>query len=441
MSDETDALPAGTLFGSYRVERLLGAGAMGAVYRATHTRLHKLVVLKVLHPGLSRSPAVRARFEREGRAAAAIRHPHVVDVTDVGEHEGLAYLVLEHLEGETLEDLLAREGALAPPRAIDLMLPVIAAVDAAHAAGVVHRDLKPANLFIARTPAGEAHPKVLDFGISRVVSEETRQTATAALLGTPAYMAPEQIESTRDADARSDQYALSVVLYECLTGRRAFDGETVYAILKRVGDGAFAPPRAVCPGLSPALEAIVLRAMSRDPRERFASLRDFSAALLPFASERTRLSRSPALHAPVAPVATAVPPPPESPAKRADTLSDSTHERAARALAPGRGRARSFLRVVAAAVLVVLTVLIVRATREAPSSTTAAPTPRVASPPMLTAPPVETAPLQTPSPVPAPPVATTAPPPRVERSPPRRHGAPPHRPALPRANVVPDLPP
>ncbi len=291
MSDSDDPLAPGTLFGAYRIERRLGAGGVGAVYRATHLGLQKPVVLKVLHPQYAQSPNLRARFAREGRAAAAIRHPHVVDVTDVGEHQGTPYLIMELLDGESLGDLIARTGALSPDRAVDLLLPVIAAVDAAHAAGVVHRDLKPDNLFVTRGATGEPFPKVLDFGISRVVAGDgEHRTGTAAMLGTPAYMAPEQIESTRDADARSDQYALGVILYECLTGANAFEGDNVYAILKRVGDGRFRIPRELRPELSPALEAIVIRAMSKSPAARFPSLRAMAAALLPFASDRTRLA-------------------------------------------------------------------------------------------------------------------------------------------------------
>ncbi len=291
MSEADDPLTPGTLFGAYRIERRLGAGGVGAVYRATHLGLQKPVVLKVLHPQYAQSPNLRARFAREGRAAAAIRHPHVVDVTDVGEHQGTPYLIMELLEGESLGDLIARTGALSPDRAVDLLLPVIAAVDAAHGAGVVHRDLKPDNLFVTRGATGEPFPKVLDFGISRVVAgDDQHRTGTAAMLGTPAYMAPEQIESTRDADARSDQYALGVILYECLTGARAFEGDNVYAILKRVGDGRVRNPRALRPELSPALEAIVLRAMSKNPAARFPSLRSMAAALLPFASDRTRVA-------------------------------------------------------------------------------------------------------------------------------------------------------
>ena len=287
--DDTE-LAEGTEFGQYRVVGRLGAGAMGAVYKAVHTGLDKLVVLKVLHARYAQSPNIRQRFAREGRAAAAIRHPHVVDVTDVGEHQGTPYLIMELLDGESLGDLLERLGALSPDSAVDLMLPIIAGVDAAHAAGVVHRDLKPDNIFVTRDATGAAHPKVLDFGISRVVAGDTgRRTDTTATLGTPAYMAPEQLASSRDADAKSDQYALGVILYECVTGALAFEADNIYKLFRLVGEGTFRRPREVRPELPAELEAIVLRAMSLSPEARFPSLQAFSTALLPFASERAKM--------------------------------------------------------------------------------------------------------------------------------------------------------
>ncbi len=288
--DEPD-LPPGKMLGRYRIERFLGAGAMGAVYLASHTGLGKRVVVKVLHAHYARIAEVRLRFVREGEAAARIRHAHVVDVTDVGVEGAIPYLVMEYLEGESLGDHIDNQGALSPDRAVDLMLPIIDAVHAAHRAGVVHRDLKPDNLFVVRTATGDLHPKVLDFGISRVVDESGRpdRTGTAAMLGTPAYMSPEQIESARDVDAASDQYALGVILYECLTGVQAFSGDGVFGVLLRVREGTFQRPRALRPEIDPQLEAAVLRAMAQDRMRRFPSLRALGTVLLPFASPRARM--------------------------------------------------------------------------------------------------------------------------------------------------------
>jgi hypothetical protein len=337
-----------------------------------------------------------ARFIREGRASAAIRHPHVVDVTDVGEFDGTPYLVMERLEGETLKALVARGPGMPPELAVDVLLPVCAAVDAAHAAGVVHRDLKPDNLFVTRTPSGEVHPKVLDFGISRVTGDGG-QTGTTATLGTPAYMAPEQIVSTRDANALSDQYALGVTLYECLTGRQAFKAENVYAVLRKVGDGVFTPPRALQPAVPLELEAIVLRAMARDPGQRFPTLKAFAAALLPWASMRARGSWAPvfaahaqhaaATGAPLPDLSSTMPvgAPPQPYFSPPDTLHRAAREKVDTTTAVGaRGQVRSIGAAALAAVLLVAagvggTAWVLRERRSAPAVAPSAPLPSPAS--------------------------------------------------------------
>jgi serine/threonine-protein kinase len=208
-------LEPGETFGRYRIVRKLGAGGMGSVYEAEHQELGRRVALKMLHRDLTHTPEVVARFLREARATAKVRHPHVVDVQDVGSEGGAPFLVMEYLDGEDLASLLVREGRLAVERATDLLLPVLAGVDAAHQAGIVHRDLKPENIFLLRAPGGELHPKVLDFGIAKVLDPagSLTLTRTASLLGTPYYMSPEQARGARDVDGRTDQYALGVILY------------------------------------------------------------------------------------------------------------------------------------------------------------------------------------------------------------------------------------
>ena len=193
-------------FDRYEIGSLLGEGGMGSVWKATHLKLQKPVVIKTLRPEHARSDTTRARFVREGEAASRIRHPNVVEIFDVAEFEGSPYLVMEFLEGEDLRALLRRRGALSLDAIVEVMLPVCNAVAAAHDAGVVHRDLKPENIFLSRTRDGALIPKVLDFGISRIDDGAlSNQTNTGALLGTPRYMSPEQARGERGIDARSDQ--------------------------------------------------------------------------------------------------------------------------------------------------------------------------------------------------------------------------------------------
>jgi serine/threonine-protein kinase len=279
----------GAQLGRYRVLRRIGSGGMATVYEAEHAELEKRVALKTLHPALALDPEARARFLREGRAAARIRHPNVVEVFDVGQEGDTLYLVMEHLAGEDLGTLLGREGSLPVERLADLLLPVIAAVMTAHEAGVVHRDLKPENIFLARARNGTTVPKVLDFGISKLsgVGAGPRLTGSAAMLGTPVYMSPEQARSGH-VDARSDQYALGVILYECATGVLPFEAPELYPLLHAIVQGDHRPPRSLRPDLPDALEAVIERAMHCDADARYPSLRELGLALLPLASRTGR---------------------------------------------------------------------------------------------------------------------------------------------------------
>ncbi|MBI5516824.1 MAG: serine/threonine protein kinase [Deltaproteobacteria bacterium] len=297
-------LRPGATLGQYRLVKHLGRGGTGLVFEALHTGLQRPVALKTLRPEFASVPEVRARFLREGIAASRIRHRAVADVFDVGEQDGTVYLVMELLEGESLAELLRREAPLDPTRAADLLVPVAAALATAHAVGVIHRDVKPANIYVAFTRQG-IEPKVLDFGISKVVTQEgedrtpSNVTADDALLGTPRYMAPEQVRGARLVTAASDQYSLGVVLYEALTGETPFDGRNSYEVMSAIMKTRLRPPSALRPGLPPALEAVVLRAMRRSPGARFTSLTAFGAALLPFASEAVRAQWSGAFPEPL----------------------------------------------------------------------------------------------------------------------------------------------
>lgn len=282
-------LRPGDPMGGYRVVRRLGGGAFGDVYEAVNG-LGFRVAIKTLKREHMRSGDLRARFVREGLSAVKIRHPNAVQVLDGGEEGGTPYLVMELLDGEDLETLLARTGVLPPARAVDLVLPVMAAVAAAHDEGVIHRDLKPANLFLAKTRDGEVVPKVVDFGISRLKSapEDGVATRDGALMGSPAYMSPEQTRGAREVGEASDQFSLGVILYECVTGRPAFAACSLPALLIKVSQADFPLPSTVRPTLPADFEALLVRSMALDPARRYPSVRAFGCALLPFASPRVR---------------------------------------------------------------------------------------------------------------------------------------------------------
>src|ERR1700688_3524767 len=230
MEDSTQTLfGGGRQLGPYRIESLLGAGGMGEVYRATDTRLERTVAIKILRGQGARDSASRERFQREARAASALNHPHICTVYDVGEADGQPYLVMEHLQGQTLRELI-RQGPLSLDQIMDLAIQIADALDAAHTHGIVHRDIKPANIFI--TTRGQA--KVMDFGIAKrmrqegaetVLTTEAMLTEPGAAVGTVAYMSPEQARG-EILDARMDLFSFGVTLYEMITGALPFQGST-----------------------------------------------------------------------------------------------------------------------------------------------------------------------------------------------------------------------
>jgi serine/threonine-protein kinase len=301
-ADTADRLVPGSRLGVYEVGRHLGSGGMGSVYEGVHTRLGKRVALKVLRRSVAHNTGFIERFLREGEAASSIRHPHVVDVHDVSEQDGLPYLVMEYLEGQSLARRIREGGALSLPEVAAVMLPVLSAVAAAHDAGIVHRDLKPENILLTIGPHGHVHPKVLDFGISKVSDKRdwAQLTGTSALLGTPSYMSPEQIERARQVGPAADQYSIGVMLYECVTGKRPFEGDSLIQVLSAIGRGLYTAPRELLPGLAPAIEAAIRRAMALNPEDRFATVRHLGQALLPFAEGATAAVWSPEFENPVA---------------------------------------------------------------------------------------------------------------------------------------------
>lgn len=268
----------------YRIVALLGQGGMGAVYVAEQVALRREVALKVLQQGLAYDDSSARRFEREARAASRIRHPNVVEVYDFGRlSSGCFYYVMERLEGEDLSRLLAREGRLAWPRTQRLLLQIVRALAAAHEQGIVHRDIKPSNCFIV-TPRRRSEPdviKLLDFGIAktRPGAEETAAlTGANDVVGTALYMAPEQAMG-QPVDARTDVYALGVVMFQMLTGRVPFSAPTGVQVLVLHTRQPPPPPRTIEPSIAPAVEGIVLRALAKDPTARFQSMEELEAAL------------------------------------------------------------------------------------------------------------------------------------------------------------------
>ncbi len=281
--EKTDVLPPATVVGGkYRLGRLIGEGGMGAVYEAEHTGLGVNVAVKLLNEAFTSDEKAVTRFRREARAAAAIRHPNIVEVTDTGtDEDGIPFIVMELLEGESLSALLRRERVLAPPTAVVLTSQILAGLAAAHAKGVVHRDLKPGNILLARQQDGSYMVKILDFGISKFFADNVPQdvTAAGAVIGTPRFMAPEQAVGQPDLDARVDLYSASVLLYRMVTGRLPFNARTPEGIIQALLEGKATAPTEIRPELSPALEAVVLKGMATNRELRFQDARQFLQAL------------------------------------------------------------------------------------------------------------------------------------------------------------------
>ncbi|MEO7330407.1 MAG: protein kinase [Minicystis sp.] len=275
-------LSAGTLVAErFRLERILGQGGMGAVWLAHHVGLDIACAIKFIHAEAAASPEIRGRFEREARAAAQLRSPHVVQILDNGVWEGAPYIAMEYLEGEDLAQRLRRLGRLDPRATVDFVSQVGRALAKAHAAGLVHRDLKPANIFISRDDEREIF-KVLDFGVAKSNAAalglgEGSKTKTGSLLGTPFYMSPEQAQG-RSVDHRTDLWALAVVVYQCLTGHLPFKGEALGDLFVKIIVNPLPVPSQVADVPAP-FDAWWARAASRDPEQRFQSAKELVEAL------------------------------------------------------------------------------------------------------------------------------------------------------------------
>ncbi len=268
--------------GKYRIVRLLAAGGMGAVYEAQHAVVKRRFAVKFLHPELAVRRDILARFQREAEAAGALESENVAAAVDFGiAADGTPYIIMEYLVGEGLAELLEREGRLPAARATDLVAQACRGIEAAHRAGIVHRDLKPRNLFVCRRQDGTDLVKVLDFGVAKLqaLDENTTATRTGAVLGTAAYMAPEQARGDKQIDHRADLYALGAILYELVSGRRPHPGESHNAILYHISTQPVVPLETVDPGLPAALVEAATRALAHDPEARFASAAELADAL------------------------------------------------------------------------------------------------------------------------------------------------------------------
>jgi hypothetical protein len=283
--------PGEVLAGKFKVERVLGAGGMGVVVAARHLELDERVAVKFLHPEALLSGEGAARFVREARAAVKIKSEHVARVIDVGRLEnGAPYIVMEYLEGS---DLAARvdQGPLPIEDAVDYVVQACDAMAEAHALGIVHRDLKPANLFLIRRSDGAGIVKVLDFGISKVQVPDTSEaglTKTSAVMGSPFYMSPEQMKSSKDVDSRTDVWSLGVILYELLAGRPPFHGDTLPELLSAIMLEPPTPLQSLRPEIPPELAAVLSKVLQKDRTQRYQNVGELAAALAPFAPRRTR---------------------------------------------------------------------------------------------------------------------------------------------------------
>jgi serine/threonine-protein kinase len=276
----------------YMLTREIGKGGMGVVFEAEHLELRKRVAIKFPHQELVEDALELERFKREPRVAAATGHPGIVDVYDIGVCEGgTPYVVMELLEGRSLGSLIDEEGRLETDLAVYITAQVLSALAAAHAKKIIHRDLKPDNVFLVETCQTLPSIKLLDFGSSKMIEGSMSAdalTESGVIRGTPCYMAPEQISGDCQLDKRLDIYAAGVLLYEMLTGRRPFEADHVFAMVHRVLYADFPPPRELRADVPAELEAIVLRAMSRDREARFSTAEAMLQALLPFTDPVTR---------------------------------------------------------------------------------------------------------------------------------------------------------
>jgi serine/threonine protein kinase len=271
-------LQAGFELAGYRIDSVAGRGGMGVVYRATDLALERTVALKLIAADLAEDGDFRARFKRESRIAASIRHPNVITVFRAGEEDGRLYIAMDYVEGTDLKAMIAEHGRLDPARAVEIVAQVAFALDAAHSKSLVHRDVKPANVLIAWED-GNPHAYLTDFGLTKATASESAMTKTGTFVGTLDYVAPEQIRGDR-VDARADVYSLGCVLYHCLTGRLPYPRDSDVAKLYAHAHEQLPSARAAIPDLPAECDDVIQRAMAKDPADRFQSAGDLGRAAL-----------------------------------------------------------------------------------------------------------------------------------------------------------------
>jgi len=280
------------LAGKYKVEDVLGVGGMGVVVSARHMQLDQRVALKFLRPEAMQSKEAVERFQREARSAVRLRSEHVAKVTDVGTLDtGAPYMVMEYLEGADLSRVVQATGSISIDESVNFVMQACEAIAEAHSLGIIHRDLKPQNLFVTRRVDGKPLIKVLDFGISKSLDASGQAglslTRTSSIMGSPLYMSPEQMRSSKNVDQRSDIWALGVILYELLTGRVPFEAEAIPELCLKVVQDPVEPPKKLRAEISEGLNAVVVKCLEKEPNHRFSNVAELAAALEPY-SELSR---------------------------------------------------------------------------------------------------------------------------------------------------------
>jgi hypothetical protein len=283
--------PGTVVAGRLRIERVIGRGGMGVVYEAQHLHLQQRVALKVLYGDAAKDPESSARFVREAQIALSLTSPYIVRVHDLGVTDhGQPYIQMELLQGRGLDSVICAAGNVSVEQAVGLVLQACVGVGTAHATGLVHRDLKPENLFLTRQSDGSEFVKVLDFGISKVAPphDVLQLTMVGTAFGTPQYMSPEQCVSAAEVDARCDQHALGLILYELLTKKPVFEGESETSITYQILAGKPASARVIRPDVAPPLDEAIQKTLAKQPRDRFRDVADFALAIAPFGGPSAR---------------------------------------------------------------------------------------------------------------------------------------------------------